>query len=160
VCMAVLARRMTNYMLSNKYIDTTVQKGGISGILGCVEYTGVVTQIIREAKENKGDLTVIWLDLVNAYGTISHKLIDLVLQLYHLPIKIQALALQAIALLQQYQDAFHSTGLHHSMAEVRSGDSDWVHHPSHSVCISHKTASQISRKSKSRCYQQEHSWIT
>ena len=84
-------QRITNYMLANKYIDTAVQKGGIPGISGCIEHTSVVTQIIREAKENKGDLAVIWLDLANAYGSIPHKLIELVLQTYHIPTKIQAL---------------------------------------------------------------------
>jgi hypothetical protein len=90
-CMAVLAKRMTSYMLSNKYIDTAVQKGGIPGVAGCIEHTSVVTQIIKEAKENNGDLTVIWLDLANAYGSIPHKVIERVLQTYYIPPKIQAL---------------------------------------------------------------------
>jgi hypothetical protein len=34
----------------------------------------VVTQLIREAKEGKGDLAVLCLDLTNAYGSIPHKL--------------------------------------------------------------------------------------
>ena len=28
-----------------------------------------VTQLIREVRENKGDLAVLWLDLANAYGS-------------------------------------------------------------------------------------------
>jgi len=27
---------------------------------GCLEHTGVVTQLIREVRENKGDLVVLW----------------------------------------------------------------------------------------------------
>uniref|UniRef100_A0A1A8S175 Reverse transcriptase domain-containing protein n=1 Tax=Nothobranchius rachovii TaxID=451742 RepID=A0A1A8S175_9TELE len=50
-------------------------KGGVPGVPGCLEHTGVVTQLIREAKEGKGDLAVIWLDLANAYGSIPHKLV-------------------------------------------------------------------------------------
>jgi len=34
----------------------------------------MVTQLIREAWENKGDLVVLWMDLANAYGSIPHKL--------------------------------------------------------------------------------------
>ena len=30
----------------------------------------MVTQLIQEAFENKGDLVVLWLDLTNAYGSI------------------------------------------------------------------------------------------
>ncbi len=34
--------------MKNAYIDTSVQKGGIPGVAGCLEHTGVVTQLIRE----------------------------------------------------------------------------------------------------------------
>ncbi|KAK0131594.1 hypothetical protein N1851_033696 [Merluccius polli] len=36
---------------------------------------GVVTQLFREAKENWGDLVVLWLDLDNTYGSMPHKLV-------------------------------------------------------------------------------------
>lgn len=45
-------------------------------------------QLIREAHEGNGDLSVLWLDLANAYGSIPHKLIMLVLQRHHVPSKI------------------------------------------------------------------------
>ena len=36
---------------------------------GRLKHTGVVTQLIRKARgENKGNLTVLWLDLPNAYA--------------------------------------------------------------------------------------------
>ena len=54
IFLAVLAKRMTTYMLDNKYIDIAVQKGGVPGVSGWVEHTSVLTQIIREAKEMKG----------------------------------------------------------------------------------------------------------
>ncbi|VDI69745.1 Hypothetical predicted protein [Mytilus galloprovincialis] len=49
-------------------------------ISGCIEHTSVLTQILREAKEKKSDLAVLWLDLANTYGSIPHKLLDLLLQ--------------------------------------------------------------------------------
>lgn len=57
-------------LMKNKYIDTSVQKGGIPGVPGCLEHTGVVAQLIREARECNGDLAVLWLDPANAYGSI------------------------------------------------------------------------------------------
>ncbi|KAK0141886.1 Transposable element Tcb2 transposase [Merluccius polli] len=63
---AILSRRLTEFLLKNEYIDTAVQKGGIPKVPGCLEHTGVVTQLIREAREGKGDLAVLWLDLTNA----------------------------------------------------------------------------------------------
>ena len=66
-------------------IDMLVQKGGISGVLGRLEHTGVVTQLIREAHENKGDLTFLWLDLANVCGSISHKLVQTTMTKHHVP---------------------------------------------------------------------------
>ncbi|KAL7891878.1 hypothetical protein AOLI_G00013540 [Acnodon oligacanthus] len=80
-------RRLTDYLLRNSYIDTSVQKGGIPQVPGCLEHTDVVTQLIREARENKGDLVVLWLDLTNAYGSIPHKLVGEALRRYHIPDK-------------------------------------------------------------------------
>ncbi|XP_052281306.1 uncharacterized protein LOC127878820 [Dreissena polymorpha] len=88
---AILARRLTTYLTTNGYIDTTVQKGGVPGFSVCVEHTSAISQLIREAKVNKSDLTVVWLDLANAYGSIPHKLIESALQYYHIPEHIQGM---------------------------------------------------------------------
>jgi hypothetical protein len=80
---------MASYLLQNKNIDTAVQKGEVPGVSRCVEHTGVITQIIKEARENKGDLAVIWLDLANAYGSVPHQMIQKTLQLYHVPIRFR-----------------------------------------------------------------------
>ncbi|XP_063420791.1 uncharacterized protein LOC134706007 [Mytilus trossulus] len=80
-----MARRMTSYMTDNNYVDTSVQKGGIPGFSGCIEHTSIISQLIQEAKVNKKDLTVVWLDLANAYDTIPHMLIQESLDHYHIP---------------------------------------------------------------------------
>ncbi|KAL1266763.1 hypothetical protein QQF64_002438 [Cirrhinus molitorella] len=90
---SILSRRLTDFLLKNAYIDTSVQKGGIPGVSGCLEHTGVVTQLIREAREDKGDLVVLWLDLANAYGSIPHKLVETTLDRHHVPRKVKDLIL-------------------------------------------------------------------
>ena len=45
-------------------------------------------QLIREARESKGDLATLWLDLTNAYGSIPHKLVETALTRHHVPEKI------------------------------------------------------------------------
>lgn len=90
---SIVARRLTNFLLANNYIDTSVQKGGIAGVPGCLEHTGVVTQLIREARDHKGDLTVLWLDLANAYGSIPHKLVQTTMTKHHVPHHIADLIL-------------------------------------------------------------------
>jgi hypothetical protein len=88
---AILARRMTSYITENQYVDTSVQKGGVPGFSGCVEHTSCITQLIREARMNNKDLTVVWLDLANAYGSIPHKLIEVALHHYHIPDHVKGL---------------------------------------------------------------------
>ena len=82
---SLLSRRLSDFFLGNGYIDTSVQKGGVAGMPGCLEHTGVLTQLLREAKENKGDLIALWLDLANAYGSMPHKLVEEALTRHHVP---------------------------------------------------------------------------
>ncbi|XP_052093724.1 uncharacterized protein LOC127729844 [Mytilus californianus] len=97
IFLAVLAKRTTRFLLSNEYRDLSVQKRGMPEVSGCIEHTSVLTQILREAKEKKSDLAVLWLDFANAYGSIPHKLVDLTLQRYHVPTTIRTM-------LQEYFD--------------------------------------------------------
>ncbi|XP_063050108.1 uncharacterized protein LOC134444859 [Engraulis encrasicolus] len=90
---SIVARRLMEFLLRNTYIDTSVQKGGVPKVPGCIEHTGVVTQLIREAREGKGDLAVLWLDLANAYGSMPHKLVETSLDRHHVPGKIKDLIL-------------------------------------------------------------------
>ncbi|CAC5364670.1 unnamed protein product [Mytilus coruscus] len=59
IFLAVLAKRTTRFLLSNKYRDISVQKGGMPEVSGCIEHTSVLTQILREAKEKKSDFAVL-----------------------------------------------------------------------------------------------------
>jgi len=47
--------------------------------------------LIREAKASNGDLTIVWLDLANAYGSIPHGLIQVALDHYHIPAKVKGM---------------------------------------------------------------------
>ena len=80
-----MPRRVKAVLHNDGYIDTSVQKGGVAGIPGRLEHTGVLTQLLREAKESKGDLTVLWLDLANVYGSMPHKLVEEALKRHHVP---------------------------------------------------------------------------
>ena len=54
---------------------------------------GVVILILREAREGRGDLTVLWLNLANAYGSVPHKMLDEALKRHLVPGKISKLIL-------------------------------------------------------------------
>lgn len=45
------------------FIDISVQKWKVLKVSGCIEHTGVFTQLIQEVWEGKRGLTVLWLDL-------------------------------------------------------------------------------------------------
>lgn len=90
---SIVTQPLTEYLLKNKYINTSVQKGEITGVPGCLEHPGVVTQLIREVQEGKDDLAVLWLDLANGYCSIPHKLVETALEWHHIPSNIKALIL-------------------------------------------------------------------
>ena len=77
IFLSALANRLSEYMVSNKHTNTSIQKAGLQGFSGCVEHTCILSKLIKEAKVDKKDITVFWLDLANAYGSVPHKLIDL-----------------------------------------------------------------------------------
>lgn len=52
---------------------------------------GIVTRHIREAKEGRGDLAVLWLVLSNAYVSVPPKLIEEAPKRYHIPLSISNL---------------------------------------------------------------------
>ena len=82
---AMKAARLTDYMLVNSYIDTSLQKGGVPGVSGCLEHTAVLSQLIKEAKADKKNLVITWLDIANAYGSLPHWLITTSLRRAHVP---------------------------------------------------------------------------
>ena len=89
IFLSVVAKRITTYMTENGYVNTAIQKGGIPGFSGCLEHTNILSHLIQEAKGSKGNLTVVWLDLANAYGSMPHSLIDKAMEHYHIPDKIR-----------------------------------------------------------------------
>ena len=88
IFLAVVARRLTEFMVNNKYVDMSVQKGGLPGVKGCIEHFGAMWEVIKDARLNRRDLSVVWLDLANAYGAVPHVLILRALRYYNIPDKI------------------------------------------------------------------------
>ena len=81
----LLKKRWLSFMLSNGYLDTSVQKAFLPGVPGCLEQYTKLCGAIGDAHKNHRSVTVCWLDLANAYGSVHHGLIDYSLQHYHAP---------------------------------------------------------------------------
>ncbi|GFN73755.1 reverse transcriptase [Plakobranchus ocellatus] len=88
---SVMASLLTKYLTENGYIDTSVQKGGIPGISGCLEHATIIWEAIQRAKSEKLNIDVIWLDLASAYGSVLHEMIQLALIVYHVLEVIQVM---------------------------------------------------------------------
>ena len=71
----------------NNYLDPSAQKAYIQGINGCVEHVQVVQEVIQHAKANNKTAHITWVDLVDAFISLSHMLIEHVLMNYHIPIR-------------------------------------------------------------------------
>ena len=99
IFMGIFAARMASFLLANGYIGTSVQKAGIPGSPGCVKHSAMIWHTIHSAKASKKDLSVIWLDLANAYGSVPHVLIKYSLEFFHVPEKLKLY-------LMQYYDGF------------------------------------------------------
>lgn len=84
--------------MDNGFIDTSVQKAGIPGFPGCLEHAQMIWNSIRTAKQDKRELHVVWIDLANACGSVTHDLIYRSLGFFYIPGKIKVL-------LQKYFDS-------------------------------------------------------
>ena len=83
--MGMLADKMLEYMTENKYIDKTIQKGFMKKTPGCLEHTQALMEEIKDAKANRRQIFVVWVDLMNAYGRVPHNLIVYALRHYKFP---------------------------------------------------------------------------
>ena len=74
-------------MVSNKYLDPSLQKAFMPTVPGCTEHHLKLSSALAEAHSNHKSLVVCWLDLANAYGSVHHSLINFSLKHYHAPPK-------------------------------------------------------------------------
>ena len=80
----LLATRLSDYLLSNKYLNTTIQKGSIKG-----EKKSIVQQVIKlnsminHSIINKNKLVILFLDIKNAFGSINKEVLYSLLKKYY-----------------------------------------------------------------------------
>ena len=86
VLLSALPRRWTPRGTPDR--NPSVQKAYIQGINGCIEHVQVIQEVIEHAKANHKSAYITWIDLMDAFGSVSHMLINIVLKHYHLPEQI------------------------------------------------------------------------
>ena len=91
IFLGVLAKRVLMSLTSNGYIDETVQKACIPGSPGCIEHAAMIWDEIQEAKRERKDLSVIWLDLANAFGSVPHRFLEYTMEHFWIPAEVTRL---------------------------------------------------------------------
>jgi len=79
----IIASLLEQYLLNNGIIDSNLQKGFLSGIAGVFEH------ILDNAKANGLPLSLTFIDLKTAFGSVPHKLISDMLHHVSVPMPIQ-----------------------------------------------------------------------
>ena len=112
---SLVSKRLENLSNNNKFINNSIQKCCMEKIPGCWEHLSMVWHALKEARAQKSNLAVIWLDIANAYGSIPHKLIVFALHRY-------GVTLQWIRLIETYYKGIFSKSF------SQSATSSWHRH--------------------------------
>ena len=81
---------LESYLLLNNVIDTSVQKGFLSGINGVMEHILSVNALLENARSSKSTLASTFIDLKNAFGSVSHTLLQDMLLLVEIPPEVSS----------------------------------------------------------------------
>ena len=69
----IIALRLERFALENNIIDASLQKGFLTGINGTMEHIFSVSAIVQNALQHGLPLAMTFLDLANAFGSVSHE---------------------------------------------------------------------------------------
>ena len=75
--------------ITNDLVNTEFQKAFLKGKNGCVEHNQVLHEIISHSQANNRTVHITWFDLEDAFGSVSHDLINLTQQRNLIPVEIQ-----------------------------------------------------------------------
>ena len=98
----ILASRLEIFLKENGIIDVSQQKGFLSGINGTFEHIFSITAILENAKQHGLPLSVSFLDLRNAFGSVSHRLIIEMMNYIGLPPNLTAYVTDTYSKLRAY----------------------------------------------------------
>ncbi len=85
-----IASRITTVASDNKWLSQE-QKGFLPGVHGIQEHTMLLEAAIEEARSQKGSVTICWLDLANAFGSLPHDYLNQVFCSLPLPHVLRSL---------------------------------------------------------------------
>ena len=78
------SNKIFDFVSKNNYLDKKIQKGFCKRLDGVMEHTETLAHLLRDAKHAQRDITVVLLDLRNAFGSVHHNLLRSALRYHHL----------------------------------------------------------------------------
>jgi Reverse transcriptase (RNA-dependent DNA polymerase) len=72
-------------VISNHYLDASVQKAFLLGIPGCVEHSTFEFEEMQHARRKQRSICKAWLDISNAYTSVKHMMVQFALEWFWLP---------------------------------------------------------------------------
>ena len=85
----IIASRLEEYLLENNIINPSLQKGFLRGINGTMEHIFSLSTIVDNARTNKLPLSLTFVDLRNAFGSVAHAYIKDIMSYVKLPTEVQ-----------------------------------------------------------------------
>ena len=114
----ILANRLENYLLAYHFMSTTTQKGFLTDISGTMEHILATTAILENAKSLGLPLNITFLDLSNAFGSISHQLINDMLKYVKVPNAVSSYVTNAYSQLKAFT---HSRTWNTDLFSIKQG---------------------------------------
>ena len=87
IMLSIIATHLAKCLIDNGSVEVSIDKAGLPGFTGCLEYFSMIWHTIQMAKADKSDLAIIWLDLAIAYGVVPHRLTQFTVEFFHVPEK-------------------------------------------------------------------------
>ncbi|CAK1604663.1 unnamed protein product [Parnassius mnemosyne] len=84
---AIVADRVKTWAVANRRYSTS-QKGFLP-YEGCYEHNFVLQETIQQARRDKGEVVVAWLDLASAFNSVPHSSIHRALEQHGMPAKVR-----------------------------------------------------------------------
>ena len=110
----ILSLRLEKFVLSNKLIDSSLQKGFLHGINGTMEHIFCIDSLLANARDFKKTLVMSFLDLRNAFDSVCHQNLFDVLRYLKLPDAILSYVTSCYSQLSAYvsTDNWNTTVFH------------------------------------------------
>src|SRR6266496_101264 len=86
-----IRNKIWDFLISNKLLDTSMQKGFWPGIDGVTEHVELLNYLLNHQKRFKREVYVVLLDLKNAFGEVHHSLIRFALDHHHIPADVSSM---------------------------------------------------------------------